>query len=266
MWQKFNQCLLLAVICAVLMCGFTPAGAVTLAGSAPDPAGQLFSEDVSGRVGADSFFLSQTATLTGVRVWLHDNTLDSSNNNGTIDNDVMDNFSGTLSWAIYPNDPTNPAAPIPSDTPIITGDDTNPTVTDAGFNLQPVSSGTGFGVDIATVDVTLPAVTLSPGLYFLAIHEGPWLSPADGPISQVVLGHQQSGVGWLATGSGGSGFIDDNETNPGQDWDLTGNFQSFQIFGDVQAANTAVPEPLTGSLALMALATLGATTRRRRLG
>ncbi len=148
--------------------------------------------NISDFVLANDFALSEAVTILTGQVWLSD---DEINNNGS-----LDSFSGILGWAIYTEGSNARPATL-----IAKGQDETPEMGDAG-------SQDDYGADIVKVTFELsPGVTLQPGRYWLAIHEGPWRSASDGSI-----------VWWVETRSGPKGYspVGDNDpTNPTY-WDL----------------------------------------------
>lgn len=129
------------------------------------------SYNISTSVLAESFTLTSATTLSLFEALLEDN--------GVAEDDTFDEFGGTLSWAIYAADP-NDGSP---GTLLFTGNDSNPILTDTGLL-------SGFDNDIFNAKISLGAVSLEAGNYWIALHEGEWLSPYDNsPIYWVNSGN-----------------------------------------------------------------------------
>lgn len=115
---------------------------------------------ISDYVGAVDFTLASTRRISALEVWLGDDTVN--------DNGVVDDFGGTLSWAIYSNGTGEPGSVL------VSGHDSTPLQIDTG--LQDFIDS-----DLVRVRVRMrPPVELSAGTYWIALHEGLWGSPTDG--------------------------------------------------------------------------------------
>lgn len=114
---------------------------------------------VSTNVMAESFTLTSATTLSLFEALLEDN--------GLAEDDVFNEFSGTLSWAIYAADPDGGPGTL-----LFTGNDSNPILTDTGLL-------SGYNNDIFNAKISLGAVSLEAGDYWIALHEGDWLSAYD---------------------------------------------------------------------------------------
>jgi len=127
---------------------------------------------------------------------------------------VLEGFSGSISWAIYADSGGVPGALIAS------GTDDAPEVSFAGFQFSSDSDDVFHFVIQLQPQVGLAAT----GTYWLALHEGPWLSPDDG-----------TGIGWIYSGltMGGGISFSSNVTNPGS-WYHIGITEdsSFALLGD----------------------------------
>ena len=109
---------------------------------------------------ADDFPLTAPATITGFSLFIADG---SDNDNG-----LLDNFNGTMSWAILSNVSGFPG------TVLYSGDGT-PTLTD--LNQQFLSN------DISKAVLTLTApISLTAGTYWVAFKEGTLSSTFDGSL------------------------------------------------------------------------------------
>jgi Ca2+-binding RTX toxin-like protein len=140
--------------------------------------------NISSFVEAENFTLGGATTLNRLNVFLLDAT------NGT---STFDGFSGTLSFAIYADNGSG----LPG-TLLFTGADTAPVATDTGVDA--------FGRDIYQLAVNLGGISLPGGNYFVALHEGAWLSATD-----------NSDLYWMLSGSDATGdthAVTDNETAP----------------------------------------------------
>lgn len=122
-----------------------------------DPAA---SRSITVYVGANDFTVATATQISSVDIFLSDSTAN--------DNGILDGFDGTLSWAIYPDDGSAPGA-----SPLFTGQDSSPVLLDT--REQDV-----FNTDIVRARIELEGrPTLDAGTYWLAVHEGSWLSPPD---------------------------------------------------------------------------------------
>lgn len=165
-------------------------------------AGGAAGTDVSGGVTANDFTLAAATHLGSLDAWIMDL--------GGIDNGYGDAFSEVLSWAVYTNSAGAPGTVVAS------GSDSTPQIEDSGL-----TSADG---DLLRVRIELrPSLTLGPGTYWLALHEGLWLQAFDG-----------SGLAWadstLPLGVGQ--WYDPNETSPAP-WDTQLPYESaFVLFDD----------------------------------
>lgn len=188
--------------------------------------------NISNFIIANDFFIDSDASLVGMRIWITD-----AFNSG--DNDIVDNFNGTIGWAIYSDGGSGEPSSL-----VASGSDAAPIVVDAGFQG-------GGGVDVAQVDFSIDA-TLSAGIYWVAVHEGNWLEPYDA-----------TPIGWLYSQDGSNnpvGFGNPSVQDPAESainriWDTGSQPEySFALF--------EVPEPY--SITLAALSALGPIALRRR--
>ncbi len=114
--------------------------------------------EISAYVTASDFAYAKTTTISTIDAWLWDD--------GAAANGTFDGFSGTLSWAIYQDSSGKPGALIAH------GDDTSP-------QLALIDTHSTF--DIARARIAMGrSLTLAPGTYWLALHEGTWSSAYDG--------------------------------------------------------------------------------------
>ena len=120
-----------------------------------------FSRNIGGVVRADNFTLSDPLLISDITAYLADSL-------GSPDNGVLDGFDGTLSWAIYEDN----GSELPG-TLISTGNDASPTLIDTGNNF-------GGSLDIVAATIDIGGLALAAGDYWIALHEGNWLSPGDG--------------------------------------------------------------------------------------
>lgn len=117
-------------------------------------------------VSAADFSLTKTEGLSAIYFWIWDQ-------NGT-------SFSGSMSWAIFSNDGGKPGTLLASGT-------------DAAPVLTPTGQTSG-DFHIRGVRVRIqPSVTLGPGDYWLALHEGQWGSAFDG--TAIYWGYSTGKVG-----------------------------------------------------------------------
>jgi hypothetical protein len=218
-------------------------------GSAPLRAGVLFDQSgvspadvrsISTAVVADDFELTSAATLRSVQAYLVDST---PNNNG-----LLDSLEGTLSWALYDGAEVEPNVFEPDDL-IATGSvsGANLVLTDTGVN-----DSAGGDIIRAHFNITPNQPLFGSNVYWLALHEGEWLSEGDA-----------TPVGWVRSiGSFATPSVRDlNEALPGEQWQTNGYDLAFALF------DTAVPEPTLLSLAgpALPLALRRRRAHRRRL-
>ena len=158
--------------------------------------------NVSDGITANDFTLAAGAHLGSLDAWIIDA--------GGFDNGFGDSFSEVLSWAVYTNSAGAPG------TVIATGSDSTPQIEDSGLE-----SGSG---DLLRVRIELrPSLTLGPGTYWLALHEGPWLSVYDGSDLFWADSTVPLGVGQ---------WYDADESSPGP-WDNQLPYESaFVLFDD----------------------------------
>lgn len=191
----------------------------------PNPASRI---DITNQVAADDFEIKAPTVIDDVTFFLADEVV---NNNG-----LLDTLNSGLAWTIYSDAGIRPGAPL------FTGN-VVPTLTEL-----PIQDVRGADLFSATIPLSLPSA-LVPGIYWLAVHEGNWLSPSDG-----------SPVYWSGSLESGFGRPEDdlnfvfdlNEILPGTAWTPGIGNAAFAING--------VPEPAVA--ALLALAPL--LMRRRR--
>lgn len=190
--------------------------------------------DISRFVIANDFLLDSDTDLSAIRIWITD-----AFNQG--DNGVVDNFNGTIGWAIY-EDAGNGR---PSSTAIASGFDSSPIVTDAGIQ-------TFGGTDVSQLDFQVEA-TLDAGVYWLGLHEGRGISaPSDGTSIGLLFSRDEFGP----SGFGSPSTQTSNLSEP-LIWEAGSQPEySFVLFA------AAVPEPTGG--VVLAFALIGAGLRRKR--
>jgi hypothetical protein len=159
--------------------------------------------NISSYVSATDFYLQNPRTIGSLDAWIGD----SGPENGH-----LDNFSGSLSWAIYSDSAGNPGTLVAS------GHDATPQLLDSYLNFNS-------GGDIVRVRIELePRPSLSAGTWWLALHEGSWGSADDG-----------SGVYWLMSPAvlfSPSRQAED-ETSPGSWYELFATRDlAFVLFND----------------------------------
>jgi len=115
--------------------------------------------NISSFVQSNNFMVSGPTTLNTLTAYLAESTVAIA---GT-----FEGFSGTLSFAIYRDNGSG----LPG-TLITTGADLAPVATDTGLDLG--------GRDLFQFVVNVGGITLTSGNYWIALHEGAWLSPSDG--------------------------------------------------------------------------------------
>lgn len=116
--------------------------------------------NISDAVAAQDFVLDAAWSIGSADVWLMESSINS--------NQFFDDFSGSLSWAIFSDAGSGPATLIQS-----------------GSSVDLISTYTGQknsrGSEIFKVSFSFDVPTiLQSGAYWLALHEGPWGSPCDG--------------------------------------------------------------------------------------
>lgn len=171
--------------------------AFTLDGATPiwDLSSGLFTGRDSWPIGdwveASDFSLAATTRISAAEVWLADEEVN--------DDGLLGSFSGTLGWAIYQDNGSGKPGAI-----LYSGQDAAPLVVDTGE--QDVADS-----DIARVRLRFGrTLTLPPGAYWLALHEGEWGEPFDGTDLYWL---------WAEKGGGEPSWGDEVETNP-TSWDL----------------------------------------------
>lgn len=168
---------------------------------------------------ANDFTLGQTTQLSSFRVWLYGGS------------NFVD-FNGTLGWGIFDN--TGSSGP---GTLLFSGQDLAPShsLFDGSTQLYEVDASFGSGV------------TLGPGSYWFAIHEGAWGSGSDGSL--VSYRNSTTLVGL------------ENRINFGSATDSYGSTNGFDNAFELFDA-TAVPEP--SAFGLLSLLGCCVAARRRR--
>lgn len=132
--------------------------------------------NISTEVYANDFSVLRSQRIESVDLFLGDND--------GVDNGVFAAFSGTIGWAIYDNGASGHPGSL-----VASGSDSAPAVTDTGLNWGSGNS------EVFRVRFALdPPVTLASGSWWLAIHEGAWLSPADGSSILWIGAVGQSGM------------------------------------------------------------------------
>jgi len=170
----------------------------------PIAAGGSGGSDIADYVTANDVVLATSASFSSIEAWLLDETVG--------DNGSVDSFSGAMSWAIYDDSNGAPGALRSGDS----GDCATVETIDTGYQST-------IGSDEARVRCSLGrSVLLAPGTYWLALHEGSWLSPFDG-----------SQVYWIDStlALGGGQYQDGNEGAPGTSWS-TFPYDSAFVLGD----------------------------------
>lgn len=118
--------------------------------------------DITGTALANDFRIDETTELGSLRAWLADVV-------GSGVDGVLEEFSGTLGWAIYSDDSGLPG------TLLYSGSEMDPLV-----NSTNVRSSGG---EVFAVDIDFPPNTSLPaGTYWLSIRDGAWGSPSDGSM------------------------------------------------------------------------------------
>jgi hypothetical protein len=177
---------------------------------------------------AEDFTLTQAATLNLVRFWNSQTSPDCC-------------YAGSITWGIYSNGDAKPGVPLagPTNTTAVTR-----TLTGAVGRTEYQN------------DVALPSVLLSPGTYWLALHNGP-LAP-NGFLSFFWEWHSASSGDTSAQCDPSSTVTCLSTT----DWHTASNQEyDFQLYGDAVVA----PEPSTLLLLGSALPGLaGVLIHRRR--
>lgn len=167
---------------------------------------------------AENFILGAAATIANIRFW-------------SIQSAVAD-YSGSVYWAIYSNAAGSPGAVLFGNATLAT------TATATGLS-------TGFGYPEFAFDIDVPDFALTPGSYWLGLHNGALASTT--PTEML----------WETTTTqiGPFGQYRDAGT-----WIDSGNEHAFRL--ESAAVTPPLPEP--GSLALVALALAAAAGLTRR--
>ena len=211
-----NAVLLLGIILASSF----PAKAGLVWDNGP-PSATLASRNISDLITADDFVLTSRSTLTSVSVYSVAATLATS-------------FDGTISASFYTNGSGIPGSLITS------GYDTSPVITSSSIA----------GLDEITFN--FGSVTLGPGTYWIAFHEGLPFSPYDGSSIFLRRTDEQHGASLKS---------DSNLQNP-TTWDDAPDPSdlAFQLYG----SPAAVPEPSSLALCGIAGGIASAVAWRRR--
>jgi len=154
-------------------------------------------------VRANDFVVLSESSASAFDVWLSDDTVN--------DNGVVDDFGGTLGWAIYENGSNVPGAMVAH------GEDSSPLLIDTGLqdavNSDIVRARVRFGRSIP-----LPA-----GSYWLALQEGAWGSASDGTYVYWDFATSNIGIGTVGAS---------DEQNP-VDWNIApATDTAFVLFED----------------------------------
>lgn len=191
-------------------------------------------DGVNGRIVADDFTLGSAATITDVRFW-------SGEQSGA--------FTGAVTWQIY--DMTITTSPVflgarPGNL-LASG-----LATSVARSQQGIDNN---GFDIFQNDLFIGAVSLSPGQYWLGLHNG--------PLSQTTF---TSFMGWERSPFSGNNRSDsapfgENDEDFGDKWHNINAASAFQLFSN---QTTAVPEPST--VLLLATGAAGCLRCGRRRG
>ena len=188
---------------------------------------------------ADDFFVDGSLTFDAIRFYAMD-----------VSDDLLQNFSGTLSWFIYESDGIAPTAK-PSTT-LASG-------TVSGADIAIASTGVALGGNpnfvVAQLDFDIPTQTLGTGTYWLRIKEGGLTSAGDG-----------TSIFWTHTNGArsGNGFrFDTIETAP-VDWNDAGFNNEKELAYQLRGNATVVPEAGTLALVGAGLAAFGAVVVRRK--
>jgi hypothetical protein len=229
----------LALLSLALVCPVTPAHAQVVYDNGSYE-GAISCANFTNFALADDFTVGSSLTFDAIRFY----AVESSAN-------LMDLFSGTLSWAIHTGSGVTPNA-IPGGTTVASGSTDLVSVTDTGaiWGGSPI-------YQIARMEFAIPTVTLPAGTYWLRIKEGLPDSSDDG-----------SWLFWVESGetvTGDSYRMDSNEVSPSA-WNVvSGNPNADLSFAMLNSqANAAAPEP--GTLALIGAGSglVGLVARRKR--
>ncbi len=215
-------------IFAVLAAGMSAQAGLIFDNGAPSVSG---SRDIGLFRTADDFILGSAQTVAAVQFaysWTNPWVAD-----------PVENFSGTITYAIYDDSAGSIGSLITS-----------------GMVSGLASTFTGIMVPGSNAKINLTkfdlvsAVALGPGTYWLELHEGPTLSTDDG-----------TGIGWtLVSGDGGN--AKQGLTANGLPVNNVHNELSFQLY-DTAFGATEVPEPGTVVLMAVGMAALLGLSRRR---
>lgn len=198
--------------------------------------GSKLLDSITTQVIANDFTLGSTTTLETFRLWVVVQGYSG---------ETLAEFGGTIGWGIYSDAIGEP------DQLLASGQDVNVQVTSTSQVLHEHTRV--FQLDGVFESPTFGSVSdLAPGNYWLAIHEGDWLSPDDGSSIAWV---------WASNIHGSSSRVSGDPTSP--DFSIgkkSLNDHAFQLYGTASASS--VPEP--SALVLSALGALGLIGVRRR--
>ncbi|HUQ90112.1 MAG TPA: PEP-CTERM sorting domain-containing protein [Bryobacteraceae bacterium] len=178
------------------------------------PPNQADGSEITGFVQAEDFTLAASSTFDSIRFW----TLEDATS-----------FSGSILWWIYSDNNGEPDSILFSGTGV---PEREPTLL------------TGLSLAEYLNRLSIPSVTLAPGTYWLALHNGP-----------------------ISNGEGAQMFWETADPNAsvnfGQELGLPeGTWTSNSLEHSFQLANSDIPEPGTMMLGITALAAFAAARRR----
>ena len=175
--------------------------------------------EMTSRIQADDFTLSALTSLTGVRFWAFYFT------------DLAAGYLGEVEWTIYSQTAGQPG-----------------TILFSGLATPSISAGVAdccAGIN-GLFSFGLPNVLLSPGTYWLGLHNG--------PTSQT----EDENFYWQTTDTNASTRgLEQAVPFGSSSWSNTNQEHAFELDGTISAAAVGIPEPSTFYLTGIAMAIFG---------
>jgi hypothetical protein len=172
---------------------------------------QVDGQDISGFVAADDFTLTSAVAITGLSFY-----------SSAASDPYSSQFGGTFGWGFLSNGDAEPGALLTS------GYSNSPSILDTGNQI--------LGTEEYMVSLAIPSVSLSPGIYWLALHANSFGSEANGQVYWDTSGSQSGAIPVATTDLTASG---------GWSQGLAENLDlAFVLTGNPDATEVS-PEPCT---------------------